>query len=420
MFSNRVRTPMSLVWVISVLIGMVGLWFLGTWFLSAPPLSASNMPLAALTFQSPIGNPQLVLDKTVNNDTPQPNNEIIYTLSYSTTQPGSQAFNVWLYDFLPAGVQFISASPPPASYKNGVLMFTAPSVAAHTAVVIVRARVLDGHEQLYNHALVVADGVTPTHASLLTSVTQSSDRLRLIKTGYTYVLVDNELVYVLRCENTSDITVNDVTVADVLPTGLPLIDASPAPDVVTLPLLQWSLGQLGPGEIRTIVVTTTSPTFAGVITNTALADARQSVMTQTVFSTQVITEGAILWVTKEGSAPVVSVGDELVYTLQYKNMGNTTATGVVLTDTFPSGISVDGVYPPAASLTDQQGVWNLAALPPSATGEIVITTTVGGGSARTLHNVVNITGPDSFPGHAELDTQVRYILLYLPLVMRNS
>lgn len=419
MFHNKVRIQLFLVRVIFTLIGMAGLGLLGTWLLSAPALNASNTPLAALTFQSPIGNPQLALDKTVDNDTPQPNNEIIYTLAYSTTNPGSQAFNVWLYDFLPAGVQFVSANPPPASYANGVLLFSAASVETETVAVTVRARVLAGYEQLHNHALVVADGVTPIHASLLTSVAQPLGRLRLVKTGYSHVLVNNELIYSLSCENTGDIIVDDVTLVDVLPTGLPLIAASPAPDVVTLPLLQWSLGQLGPGEMRTVVVTTTAPTFGGVITNTALVDAWQSAMTQTVFSTQIIPTGAILQVTKEGSAPAVGVGDELVYTLRYKNMGDATATGVVLTDTFPSDISVDGVYPPAASLTDQQGVWNLASLAPSATGEIVITTTVGGSSDRTLHNVVAITGDDSFPGHAELNTQVRCIRLYLPLVMKN-
>ena len=419
MFHNKVRKQLLLVRVIFTLIGMVGLWLLGTWLLSAPSLNASNAFPAPLTFQSPIGNPQLALDKTIDNDTPQPNNEIIYTLAYSTTNPGSQAFNVWLYDFLPAGVQFVSADPPPASYANGVLLFTTPSVETKTVAVTVRARVLAGYEQLYNHALVVADGVIPIHASLLTSVTQPFGRLRLVKTGYSYVLVNNELVYILHCENISDVIVDDVTIVDVLPTGLPLVAASPAPDVVTLPLLQWSLGQLEPGEIRTVVVTTTAPTLAGVITNTALADARQSAMTQTVFSTQVVTEGAILRVTKEGSAPVVGVGDELVYTLRYKNMGNMTATGIVLTDTFPSDISVDGVYPSATSLTNQQGVWSLVSLAPSATGEIVITTTVGGSPDRTLHNVVDITGHDSFPGHAELATQVRCVLLYLPLVMRN-
>jgi len=244
--------------------------------------------------------------------------------------------------------------------------------------------------------------------------------LHLTKTGYEAVLLNDELVYTLRCENTSDVTVNDVTVVDVLPTGLPLVEASPPPDVVTLPTLRWSLGDLGPGESRTIVITTTAPASSGVIINTALADARQRVVTQTVFATQVISEGMILRVTKQGSAPAVDVGDELVYTLRYKNAGNQPATGVVLTDTFPSDISVTEVYPQPASLNAQRGVWDLETLHPTDSGEIVITVTVGGSRGRTLHNVADITGPPgSFPGHAELDTPLPLVTLHLPIMLRS-
>ena len=117
--------------------------------------------------------------------------------------------------------------------------------------------------------------------------------------------------------------------------------------------------------------------------------------------------------------PEVSVGDELVYTLHYKNAGNLSAAGVTLTDTFPTDITVTGVYPPATSRTSQRGVWDLDTLSPGASGTIVITTTVEGDQGRVLHNVVDITAPDSYPGHAELDTPVRLGLLYLPIVMRN-
>ena len=95
------------------LIGVAGLWLLGSWLTSTPATNASDA-LARLAFQSPVppvGNPQLSLLKTVDKDTPTADEEIVYTLTYSTTNPGSQAFNVRLYDFLPAGVQFVSANP---------------------------------------------------------------------------------------------------------------------------------------------------------------------------------------------------------------------------------------------------------------------------------------------------------------------
>lgn len=402
------------------LICVAGVWLLGTWVTSAPASVASNA-LLRLTFYSPIppvNNPHLSLVKTADNDTPAAGEEIVYTLTYSTTNPGSQAFNVRVYDFLPAGVQLLSASPP-ASYRGGALLFTAPSLGATNAIATVRVRVQEGYDQLYNHALVMADGVPPVHASLLTSVEQPLTGLRVAKTGYGAVLIDDELVYILRCRNTGDSLAKDVTVVDVLPTGLPLVEAVPPPDTVMLPTLSWSLGDLAPGESWTAVLTTTAPASASVITNTALADARQWVVTPTVFATRVITEGAILWVTKQGSAPAVDVGDELVYTLQYENIGNRPATGVALTDTLPADITVSDVYPPATSQTARRIVWDLETLTPGESGRVVVTTTVAGGGGRTLHNAADITGPGSFPGQAELDTPVRLTLLYLPLVMRS-
>ena len=402
------------------LIGMAGLWLLGIWLTSTPTTRASGS-IAQLTFQSPIppvGNPQLSLVKAVDNDTPQAGDEILYTLTYSTTNPGSQAFNVRLYDFLPAGVQFVSANPS-ASLQAGALLFTAPSIGATDAVATVRVRVREGYEQLVNHALVVADFVPPAHAALVTGVDQPPTWLRLTKTGYEAVLIDGELVYTLHCENLGDGTAYDVTVVDVLPTGVPLVEASPPPDAVDLPLLSWSLGDLEPGQSRTVVLTATAPAMAGVITNTALADARQWVVTPTVFATQVISDGAILRVTKQGSAPAVDVDDELVYTLRYENAGSQLADEVTLVDTLPADVAVTGISPSPAFWTLQQITWTLA-LAPGTSGEMVITTTVEGSAGRTLHNVADITGPDSMPGHAELDTPVRPRQLYLPIAMKNS
>jgi uncharacterized repeat protein (TIGR01451 family) len=401
------------------LIGMAGLWLLGIWLTSTPTTRASDA-IAQLTFQSPIppvGNPQLSLVKTVDNDTPQAGDEIVYTLTYSTTNSGSQAFNVRLYDFLPAGVQFVSANPS-ASLQDGALLFTAPSIGATDAIATVRVRVREGYDQLVNHALVAADFVPPAHAALVTGVDQPPTWLRLTKTGYEAVLINGEMVYTLHCENIGDETAYDVTVVDVLPTGVPLVEASPPPDVVNLPLLSWSLGDLEPGQSRTVALTVTAPATAGVITNTALADARQWVVTPTVFATQVISDGAILRVTKQGSAPAVDVDDELVYTLRYENAGSQLADEVTLVDTLPADVAVKDVSPAPAFQTAQHITWTLA-LAPGTSGEMIITTTVEGSAGRTLHNVADITGPDSMPGHAELDTPVRPRQLYLPIAMKS-
>ena len=123
---------------------------------------------------------------------------------------------------------------------------------------------------------------------------------QLTKLGYAVALTNTQLVYTLRCTNIGDLPVSDVTVIDVMPTGLPLVGASPAPDLTVLPLLRWSLGTLAAGQVRTLVITTTSPAFTGVITNVAVMGAFQYVMTQSLFATQVVSSGPILQLSERG------------------------------------------------------------------------------------------------------------------------
>ena len=268
----------------------------------------------------------------------------------------------------------------------------------------------------------VADGVTPTVTSLLTNIVRpSSDWLRLVKTGPSAVLANGQLVYTLQATNLGSAALLDVTVIDVLPTGVSLGSSTPAPDLVTLPTVRWSLGSLNPAETKSIVITTTAPSTTGLITNSAIASAWQNVMTQTQASTQVVTPATILQVVKTGSAPVVRVGETLVYTLRYENTGNVTATTVRLTDTLPSGLTVVGTSQPPASQTAQQLVWDVGTLNAGQQGQIVITTTVGGPWNRTLLNMADLTGQaGSYPGHAELNTTVPFATTFLPIILSNT
>jgi uncharacterized repeat protein (TIGR01451 family) len=233
------------------------------------------------------------------------------------------------------------------------------------------------------------------------------------------VLTDTELIYTIRCENPSNFGVSDVTVIDVLPVGVTFNSASPMPDDVTPPLLSWSLGDLGAGHSREIVITTTSPSVVGTITNTAIADARERIMTQTLVTTEVITEGAILQLDKDGSATEIYLGDELVYTLRYENAGNQTAISVTLTDTLPADVTVTGIYSQATLISSDPLVWDIGSvLPSDPAEEIVITVTVQG-DERILHNVADVTAPNSFPGHAEYDVHARLVTLFLPIVTKD-
>src|SRR5512136_2506745 len=251
MMSNPKRSKLWILLIVVLLVGAIGML---TWLMPANRLKAAVEEPGFAAFISPIGDPQLSLSKSVDNAAPVPGSQLNYTLSYSNTNPGSQAFAVRLYDFLPAGVQYVSSNPPATPFPNGMLLFTAPLVGPGTENhnVTVQVQVLAGYAQLTNHALVSADGATPATASVATTVSHPWGELLLDKTGPAAALVNSPIIYVVTCQNPSTVMLTDVSVADVLPAGVSFVSASPAPDVATAPLLRWSLGNLDPGASRSI------------------------------------------------------------------------------------------------------------------------------------------------------------------------
>jgi uncharacterized repeat protein (TIGR01451 family) len=107
------------------LICVMGLLSIGLWAVSTPQASTTGTLFPFYSPIPPLGEPQITLVKTVDNDNPTVDDEITYTLTYHNANPGTQAFNVRLYDFIPAGVQFISSNPAVTAIHNGALLFAA-------------------------------------------------------------------------------------------------------------------------------------------------------------------------------------------------------------------------------------------------------------------------------------------------------
>lgn len=78
-------------------------------------------------------------------------------------------------------------------------------------------------------------------------------------------------------------------------------------------------------------------------------------------------------------------GMTVEYTLSYVNQGNATATGVVLTDTFPAQVTyVSSIATPSLPAPNQTGQlisWQLPNLAPNQTGQVVVRVTINTGVA---------------------------------------
>ncbi|MFP4394061.1 MAG: DUF11 domain-containing protein [Anaerolineales bacterium] len=399
-------------WLVVVLGGVIGL---GKWIFDAGELSAADAFPAPLAFQSPIGNPVLTLDKKVNNAAPKPGDLISYGLTYANIEPGARGFNLRLYDFLPAGLEYVGANPGPDSVANGILLFTATNTDQDT--VTIYARVREGYTELNNRALVLADGVDPVTTALSIPVTPLIDRLDLTVDGYKAVIIGGEVVHRIRCENTGESTLEQVILVNFLPEEVTVQEMVTTPDLDDFPMAQWEIGTLAPGEIWEGVITSTAPSSPTVLHNRALLYSAQTGMTQTIYSTQVITEGAILQIDKRGPQ-AVNVGDTLRYRLDLTNIGNVTATNVLVTDTFPANIQIVDYDPITATVNDTRGIWEIDAVAPGSVERVIITATVGLPGNRTLVNMAEIGSSGSWGDEDELTTTVKPLTIYLPVVTR--
>ena len=169
------------------------------------------------------------------------------------------------------------------------------------------------------------------------------------------------LVYTLTVVNNGPSTGTGVAVTDTLPAGVAYASstasqgsASDSGNVVTV-----NMGTLADGATATVTITVdVASTTVGSITNTATVSSTSvdpvssnntATCTTTVNQQQHPTNVPTLTIVKTASAPTVSVGGTLVYTLTVGYTGDVTDTGVSVSDTLPTGETF------ASSVTTSQG-----------------------------------------------------------------
>ncbi len=258
--------------------------------------------------------------------------------------------------------------------------------------------------------------------------------LALAKTGPTVASPGQWITYTLTYSNVGDIPVGTARVTDTLPAQLQVHDyTQPA----TLSLLDhtiiWKLTDLAPGASGMLTVTgTVTPTFTGVLTNTARISTPtfEENLTNNVALPVVTTVRAPdLTIHKTGPA-TAAPGDIITYTLVYTNIGDAPAPYVAITDLLPQNVRLydhsGTVILPSSAVSLTWEVFNLA---PNAGGTLTVSVVISPTFTGWLTNTATIatTAPEVMVAN---NMSTAYTLveapppawyhLYLPLVMRSA
>jgi len=270
-------------------------------------------------------------------------------------------------------------------------VFSNPAVATATTSVPSMAGIVE-----------LQDAAAEGEADLAISKTDSPDP----------VIAGDPLTYTLTITNNGDLNATDVTVTDTLPLSVTYGSATPSAGGSCNEAygeITCTFGSLSDAESAIVVVTVTvDPAVAHgtLLTNEARVTA---VTTDAITSNNVVTEGttvnreADLKVAKTVDNPTPTENDAIKYTITVTNNGSSDATGVVLTDTLPSGVSYDTSSTTQGIYNSSTGRWGVGSLSNGSSATLTIDATVdlGTGGSTITNHIDGLSGDqvDPTPGN---------------------
>ena len=326
-----------------------------------------------------------------------PGTNVVYTITVTNAGPSS-AEDVVVADLTPTGLTFVSNTGDCVTAFPCALGTVAAGAPPRT-ITATFAVPLDytTPDPIANTASVTTTTTDPVPANNSATVETTLNRNADVAIGKSVspvsVLVGQPTTFTVLVTNQGPARVTGLVVQDLLPAGLSLVSASPSQGSYAEATGAWTIGTLLNTESATLTLEATV-TVTGAITNRALVVAQdQPDPVARNNSAAAIVNGAAnadVGVNKAVDNPAPLVGEDVTFTVTVVNTGPSPATGVVVSDALPAGLTL-------VSATPSQGTyaaptWTIGTLSetgPAATATLTIVATVTAPGA--LVNTATIT-----------------------------
>ncbi|MGC5223377.1 DUF7507 domain-containing protein [Micromonospora sp. DT81.3] len=379
---------------------------------------------ASVTAQTPIGQvvtagpvqaqipvaTDVGVTKTVDDDAPLVGSDVTFTITATGNGP-STATGVIVTDVVPDGepvesIVYQSSTTSAGTYDPATGSWTIGTLATGQTESLEIIATVNTGTPFTNTASrsatdqpdrdptndVASATINPVIPSMDIGVVKSVDRAE-IPLGET-------ATFTVTATNSGPQPASGVEVRDVLPPGLTFVADGPGdPDNGTYDPVTgiWTIGTLGVGQAATRTITVIGAalgTYVNLASLTGIPIPPDSNPTNNSDSAtlSVVHPVADLAVVKAVFPQVVTVGDEVTYQLQASNLGPETALQVVVTDVFPTGVTVLSATASAGTITADAGTWTIGTITPGQQN-VTATVTATIDEPGTLVNTATIGSP---------------------------
>ena len=351
--------------------------------------SATATPLVA----------DLQVSKTVSNPTPNVGDVITYTITLKDNGP-DPATTVTVNDQLPAGVSFVSADPSEGTYDNTTGVWTVGTVnPGDPQTLTIMALVVSPNPEANTASVGHSDVFDPNPAnnSNSASVNPQEADLALSKTvDVATPNVGDTITYTLTLTDTGPSDATNVAVTDPLPGGLTFVSDTPSQGNYDSTTGVWTVGTVTTLTPQTLLIQArvVSP---GAATNTATishADQFDPDPANDAASATVTPQQADLALAKVVSNPTPNVGDLITFTVTLNNFGPNVATGVLIDDQLPAGLTLVSSAPSQGSYDSTPAVWDAGTVDTAGPAFLRLTARVVGTGAEL--NTATVGHSDQF------------------------
>ncbi len=337
-----------------------------------------------------------------------------YTVTVTNNGP-SDANDVVVTDVLPPGTTFSSASDGGAETVLGSGIVTWPAIPtlanlanrAFTVTVDVDPGTLGVVPDTAWVNAATSDPTTGNDTTTFNTTVSASADVSVSKTLPGPITAGGQATYTITVTNNGPSDATAVVVADTLPAEMTYVSAVPGPASASGQTVTWAtIGTLAAGDSRVYTVTADiDPGATGSVDNkaTAVASTTDATPGNNLFTLNTALQvSADIEVTKTGPSSAVP-GNQITYTVTVQNLGPSNASGVVLSDLLPAGVTYvstnpAGVYDPVGDSVS----WNVGTLTVAeGARNFDLVVDIDGGTSGSVVNIANVQSgtPDPVSGN---------------------